>query len=186
MLSYSSLDNSVYSNRIINLVDLDNYNGRVKLLEPPSKNIRFSMAEQIELKNKPTDYRDALTGTWEHNPIEQLFFSAENMQIIQNAIKSSIYKMSKHKYVLPNQNTTQLKVIMRSTYLQYAEHKTGDITSQIERLNKLVLDYIIPKLFNESVAYEKYCRDQSSLVVPLNLPLAHNRDYKQLELKPWT
>ena len=75
---------------------------------------------------------------------------------------------------------------MRGMYLQYAEHYADNIRGQIERLNKLVLDYVVPKLYNEAVAYEKYCRDQSTLVTPLPLPLQHNRDYKQLELKPFT
>jgi len=76
---------------------------------------------------------------------------------------------------------------MRSMYLQYADHNIIDsIRTQVERLNKVVLDYAVPSVYNEAVGYEKYCRDQSTLVVPLPLPLQHNREYKQLELKPWT
>jgi hypothetical protein len=51
-------------------------------------------------------------------------------------------------------------------FLQYAKYHGDNITGQIEELNKLVLDYSIP-CYNESVAYLKYIRDQSSLVVPL-------------------
>jgi len=174
---------SAYSNKII---DLESYNGRVNIMEPPAKHLLFQMTEKIDLKNKPTDYRDALTGTWEHNALETAFFSAENMQIIQNAIKAEVYKLSKNRYILPNQNVQQLKVIMRGMYLQYAEHYPDNIRGQIERLNKVVLDYAIPSVYNEAVSYEKYCRDASTLVVPLERPLQHNRDYKQLELKPFT
>ena len=174
---------SAYSNKII---DLESYNGRVNIMEPPAKHLLFQMSEKIDLKNKPTDYRDALTGTWEHNALETAFFSAENMQIIQNAIKAEVYKLSKNRYILPNQNVQQLKVIMRGMYLQYAEHYPDNIRGQIERLNKVVLDYAIPGVYNEAVSYEKYCRDASTLVVPLERPLQHNRDYKQLELKPFT
>ena len=177
----SSID--AYSGKII---DLASYNGRVNIIEPPAKNLLFQMAEKIELKNKPTDYRDALTGTWEHNMLEQVFFSAENIQIIQNAIKGSVYKLSNNRYILPNQNIQQLKIIMRGMYLQYAEHYADNIKGQVERLNKLVLDYAIPSVYNEAVSYEKYCRDASTLVTPMARPLQHNRDYKQLELKHWT
>ena len=93
---------SIYSQNKI--LDLDKHNGRVNILETQSNNVMFSMAEKIELKNKPTDYRDALTGTWEHNLLEQMFFSAENIQIIQNAIKANVYKLSDNRYILPNQN----------------------------------------------------------------------------------
>jgi hypothetical protein len=74
---------------------------------------------------------------------------------------------------------------MRSIYLQYAEHRETDITIQVERLNQLVLDYAIPTVYNEAVGYVRYCQDQSSLVVPLEIPRHHDRQYKQLELKPW-
>ena len=93
--------------------------------------------------------------------------------------------MSDNKYVIPNQNINNLKIIMRSTYLQHAEHRNEDVTKQVERLNKIVLDYCIPSVYNEAIGYEKYCQDQSSLVVPLENPKHHDRNYKQLELKPW-
>jgi len=178
----NSLNTAYSENKII---DLEKYNGRVNIVEPPSKHLLFRMAEKIDLKNKPTDYRDALTGTWEHNLLEQVFFSAENIQIIQNAIKANVYKLSNNRYILPNQSIENLKIIMRGMYLQYAEHYKDNIKGQVERLNKLVLDYAVPNIYNEAVSYEKYCRDASTLVTPLALPLQHNRDYRQLELKPW-
>lgn len=175
---------SVYAQN--KLVDLERYNGRVNIVQPPSKELVFQMAERIELKNKPTDYRGALTGTWEHNALETAFFSATNIQNIQDSIKNDIYNLSKKRYVLPNQNIDNLKIIMRGMYLQYAQHLPEDVKTQVERLNKIVLDHVIPKLYNEAIGYEKYLRDQSTLAVPLPLPLQHNRDYKQLEIKPWT
>ena len=74
---------------------------------------------------------------------------------------------------------------MRSIYFQFAEHKHDHIREQVERLNKIVLDEIIPKVYNEAMGYLKYMQDQSSLVVPMERPLHHDRNYKQLELKPW-
>lgn len=161
-------------------------NGRINIMQPPSKDVIFQMSEKIELRNKATDYREALTGTLEHNPIEQSFFSAGNIQTIQDSIKSNVYKLSGNRYVLPNQNIQNLKIIMRSIYFQNAQHLPDDITGQVLKLNKLVLDHIIPNVYNEAIGYEKYLRDQSTLAVPLPLPLQHNRDYKQLEIKPWT
>jgi Family of unknown function (DUF5761) len=187
---YSPYNRSVLSSESVysqtKFQDLERYNGRVNLVQPPSKELVFQMMEKIETKNKATDYRDALTGTWEHNSIERAFFSAENIQRIQEAIKSNIHRLSNGRYVMPNQNIDHLKIIMRGMYLQYAQHSPDDIPQQIERLNKLVLDYVIPNLYNEAISYEKYIRDQSTLVTPLPLPLQHNRDYKHLEIKPWT
>ena len=167
------------------ILNLERYNGRVNIVEPPSPDIRFQMQERIAVKNKATEYREALTGVWETNVLGQVFFSTGNMQILQNGLRAGVYKMSDNKFIIPEQNIDNLKVIMRSIYLQYAQHNSSDITSQVSRLNNLVLDYAVPTVYNEAMGYMKYCQDQSSLVMPLDLPRNHDRDYKQLELKKW-
>ena len=167
------------------LLESERYNGRVNLVVPPSPDVMFKMQERIAVKNKATEYRDALVGTWEHNVLAQVYFSAENIQIVQNGLRAGVYKMSGNKYVIAPQNIDTLKIIMRSIYLQYAEHYENNITQQVERLNQLVLDYAVPTVYNEAVGYVNYCQDQSTLVVPLQMPKQHDREYKQLELKPW-
>jgi hypothetical protein len=161
------------------------HNGRVNLIEQPDTSVLFSMQEKIAIRNKATEFREALTGVWESTTLSNLYFSAENIQIIQNGLRAGVYQMSNEKYIIAPQNVDTLKIIMRSIYLQYAEHRLDDITGQIERLNKLVLDYAVPAVFGEATGYEKYCQDQSTLVVPLQLPIHADREYKQLMLKPF-
>jgi hypothetical protein len=162
------------------------YNGRVNIIENPDPTTVFKMHEKIALKNKSTSYDSALAGNdWEDNTLARVFFCAGNVQILQNGLRAGVYKMSKNKIVIPPQNSDQLKIVMRSIYLQYAEHQPTNITQQVERLNKLVWDYVVPTVYNEAVGYTKYMQDQSSLVMPIDRPLHHDREYKQLELKPW-
>ena len=59
------------------------------------------------------------------------------------------------------------------------------MTQEIKKLNKLAPDYCVPMVYNESIAYEKCCYDQSTIVRPLELPKRHDRNFKQLELKPY-
>jgi hypothetical protein len=180
-----SLLNPDNINNITTIINLDKYNGRVNIIQEPSIDEKFKMQERIHSKNKATTYHEALCGTWEDNILSKLFFSAENIQIIQNGLRAGVYNMSQQQFVIPPQNMDNLKIIMRSTYLQYAEHYPDRITEQIERLNQIVLDYCIPSVYNECVAYLKYSQDQSSLVMPFERPLNHDRQYKQLELKPF-
>jgi hypothetical protein len=170
--------------KVNKILDSQRYNGRVNIVEPPV-DIRFKMQEKIAVKNKATEYREALDGTLEANVLAQVYFSGDNVQIIQNGLRAGVYKMSGDKFVIAPQNVDTLKIIMRSIYLQHAEHSPSDITGQVERLNKLVLDYAIPTVYGETMGYLKYCQDQSTLVVPLELPRHHDREYKQLELKKW-
>ena len=162
------------------------YNGRVNIIEQSDPNAVFKMQERIALKNKVTSYSSALSGNdWEENILSQVFFSAGNIQILQNGIRAGVYKMSNNQIVVPPQNQDQLKIIMRSIYLQYAEHLKTGVTAQVERLNKLVWDYAIHQVCNEAVGYVNYMRDQSTLVMPMDRPVQVDRDHKQLELKPY-
>jgi hypothetical protein len=171
------------------ILDMQRYNGRVNIISQPDPNAIFRMQERIAIKNKPTSYYTALSGNdWEDNILSRAYFSAENIQIIQNGLRAGVYNISKksgNELVVPPQNVEQLSIIMRSIYFQHAENLGNDIKGQIERLNKLVLADVIPRVYGEAMGYLKYMQDQSSLVVPLEIPLHHDRNYKQLELKPW-
>ena len=171
-----------YSAQTRSLLDLAKYNGRINIIQPPDRSIQMKMSEKIMIANKSTDHRD---NVYEDNVLGNVFFSAGNIQIIQNGIRAGVYEKSNGLYVIPNQNINNLKIIMRSTYLQYAEHKPDNITAQVERLNQIVLDYCVPSVYSEAVGYERYCQDQSSLIVPLEQPRNHDRNFRQLELKPW-
>jgi hypothetical protein len=170
---------------IDNILEREKYNGRVNIVDPPSLETQLKMQERIAVKNKTSEYRDALSGILEDNILSNAYFSKENIQIIQNGLRAGVYTMSGNKFSIAPQNIDTLKIIMRSIYLQYAEHLPHDITGQIAKLNRLVLDYAVPTVFNEATGYVKYMQDQSTLVVPLEHPRQHDRQYKQLELKKW-
>ena len=172
-------------NQVNKIIDMERYNGRVNLFDAPSPEVQFKMQERLAIKNNTTEYREALDGILESNLLAQVYFSAANIQIEQNGLRAGLYKKSENRFAIGPQNIDTLKIIMRSIYLQYAEHRSDNIKGQVERLNQLVLDYAIPTVYNEAVGYIKYCQDQSSLVVPLEFPRHHDRQYKQLELKPW-
>ena len=182
----------LYTNRILNYDDATaakstTPNGRVPLINSVDDPLRshFQFAEKIAIRNRATEYRDPIAGVWENNALAQVYFSTGNIQILQNGIRAGVFNQSNGKYVVPPQNLDALKIVMRSTYLQYAKHSSTDITQQVSVLNQLVWDYCIPFVYKESVAYEKYLVDQSTLVVPLERETRPDRDYKQLVMKPW-
>ena len=162
------------------------YNGRVNLEEPENPDARFQMFERVQVKNKATEYREPLKGDLQDTMVSKVFFSADNIQIIQNGLRAGVYKKSgERELVIANQNIDVLKTIMRHMYLQYSVFQPDRITEQVERLNDLVLDYTVPRVYSEAIGYLKYLEDQSRLVVPIQLPQQPDRVYKQLELQPF-
>ena len=170
---------------IARLLDGQKQNGLVDIAILEDPDAMFHMHERVNIRNKPTEYSEALNGTMEWNVLAQVYFSAENMQIVQNALRANVYKLSGGKINIPNQNVDNLKIIMRGIYMEYAEHYPRDIKGQVERLNKLVLDYAVPNLYSEAVSYMKYLVDQSTLPMPLELPVQTDRTYKSLEFRPF-
>ena len=177
--------NNNNNTNIARLIEGQKQNGLVDIAILEDQDAMFRMHERVNVRNKPTSYNDALNGTLEWNILAQVYFSAENMQIIQNALRSSVYKLSGGKINIPNQNVDNLKIIMREIYMEYAEHYPKDIKGQVERLNKLVLDYTVPNLYSEAVFYQYYLITQSTLPEPIDRPIPNDRTYKQLEFRPF-
>ena len=170
---------------VARLLEGQKQNGLVDIAILQDPDAMFRMHERVNIRNKPTEYSEALNGTMEWNVLAQVYFSAENMQIIQNALRANVYKLSGGKINIPNQNVDNLKIIMRGIYMEYAEHYPKDIKGQVERLNKLVLDYAVPNVYSEAVSYFQYLIDSSVLPLPINRPLPNDRTYKQLEFRPF-
>ena len=100
------------------------------------------------------------------NDVNTLFFSLKNIETIQKKIILSIYNNTGGKYKIGRQSEEQLKIIMRSIYLQNSRNLPFQIQEQVDILNKKVLEYCIPNIYTEILQYEKYLKDSSSIPVP--------------------
>lgn len=161
------------------------YNGRVDILTQPSSDVLFKMREQTNNLNAPSDYSsEALKGEFECNNLAKVFFSKQNIQSIQDQLKTGVYKKSKNTIVIPNQNINNLKIIMRRTFYQYSEGSVSenDVKKEVTRLNGLILQSIVPSVFNAAISYQKYQRDVSELPMPMQRPRQVDRDFKHLEI----
>ena len=58
--------------------------------------------------------------------------------------------------MIDQQNCDELKIIMRSIYLQECKNLPHDIKYQISTLNNLVITYAIDQIYKEAVGYIKY------------------------------
>jgi hypothetical protein len=159
-------------------------NGRVDILGTNTASL-FAMSDRLPMKSEFTAFRDAMTGNWYDTALSVAFFSAANMRILQNGIRAGVYQKSNQQYIVENQDGDELKIIMRSIFLQNAKNLDINIPGQISALNKLVLDFSVPQVFGEANGYIKYKQDASTLVVPIDLPMLSYTNDKQLELKPW-
>ena len=162
---------------------MNSSNGRIDINGPKTKDL-FQMYDKIPI-NQCSTLRNATEGLWDNTILSNIFFSRENIQIIQNGIRAGVYNMSKGKYIISNQECDTLKIIMRSVFLQYAANQPTNIKGQVEELNKMVLDYCIPQVYGEAHGYHKYIIDASTMYTPIPPPVMSSNNDKQLPLNPW-
>lgn len=162
-------------------MDCTNTNGRVDIMGPDI-NVLFGMADRMPV-SQCSSFRDAMTGNWYDTQLSDAFFSAANIRIIQNGIKAGVYNLSNGQYMIGDQNCDELKIIMRSVFLQYSHNRATQVKEQVAALNKVVLDYAVKQVYGEAQGYMKYKRDASTLVVPIAPPIMSKTNDKQLFLK---
>jgi len=155
-------------------------NGRVNIIGP-NRN-QFSLFDKIPT-NECSTFHDAMTGNFQDSTLSLAFFSKENMQIIQNAIRAGVYEVSNQQYIIDNQNCDNLKIIMRSVFLQNSVNLPDRITEQIQELNGLVVKYCVREIYSEAQGYINYKRDASTMYNPIDRPVQPDFNNKTLELK---
>ena len=158
-------------------------NGRVDI-KSPNTSALFQMYDKIPA-HQCTTFRNPTEGLWDETILSRVFFSQQNIQIIQNGIRAGVYHRSNGQYVIGPQDCDSLKIIMRSVFLQNSANQPGNITEQVEQLNQMVLDYCIQQVYSEAQGYMKYVDDVSTLVVPIAHPIQASNNDRQLELKSW-
>lgn len=171
-----------------NMNSSNNSNGRVALMNnPDSPDIiqLFAMYDKIPA-NQCATFREPTLGQWNETDLSKAYFSKENIQILQNGIRSGVYEKSNGQYLVAPQDCDTLKIIMRSVYLQHCANQPTNISGQIEQLNQIVLDYCIYHVFSEAQSYMKYLHDVSSLSVPISHPvLERQKDKYDYKMPNW-
>jgi hypothetical protein len=174
-----NLNNIENSTMINNNLKLPKSNGRINL-DSQENGTPFFIQDTIP-KNERTNYYNATQHMLSSSLLSNTYFSLENIEIIQNAIRSEIYKKTNNTYIIDKQNYDQIKIVMRSVFLQYALHRDDNIRQQIEDLNKIVIDYCVKQCYSELISYIKYKRDITTLPVPIDHPTYFSTD-KTMEL----
>ena len=161
----------------------DRTNGRINITGPNISDL-FSMYDKNPV-NSIVTYRD----TYLHQEPDQLttiYFTNETIQFIQAKITEGVATISKGHVQIEPQNSETILMIMRGVYLREIDNLPRGKPEELRnKLVQMVLNYAIPQVYNEAISYQKYVRDASTLVVPMNKPCAPDTSAKTLELKPF-
>lgn len=144
-------------------------NGRVDIEGIPIEG-SYSLYEEKDTGTRK--YRtEAVKGILTENRLQEVFFSKENIDIIQRLIIYHVKVQSKGTYNITRQSDSNLQVIMRSVYLQYGKNQNNNIVQQVKELNNMVLGYAVPNILSNISQYLYYKKDVSRLPIPIDRPM---------------
>jgi len=143
-------------------------NGRVTLTNKNVKDMKMIDHERETMNNFQVE---ALYGIQETSKLNQLFFSKQNMENIQNMIRYNVYLKSDKKFLIDKQSDIELEIIMRSIYLQHSPNLPDKTKEQLEYLNKLVSDWCVEQIIPEINQYIGYIKEIEYMPLPIDLPL---------------
>jgi hypothetical protein len=158
-MSLNNTMKNIKNGRIINLNDINNDINNI---------IGLARENQIPEKNQS---RTLLGISSQTNLLSTLFFSTDNIKNIQDQIRHKVFLISNNKYIIDEQNYNEINIIMRSIYLQFSPNIDTNHTEQISYLNKLVIDWCVPKIITEIEQYNGYIHDVETLPTPIPRPI---------------
>jgi len=145
-------------------------NGRVLIQGPPAPGKDYPLYTQNNagLKNYKCE---AVKHILSPNKLQEIFFSKENIDNLQNQLRYWTWIESNKKHIVARQSDDDMVIIMRSVYFQYGKNLDFNIADQVKELNGMVLQYALPVVLSNIEQYLYYKYDVSRLPEPIPLPV---------------
>lgn len=157
-------------------------NGRVNLFDATTK-------PTYKINNaSPSLYTEKTANTinrlYTGNCLSEMYFSKENIEIIQEGIINSVYNKSNGEYSISKQSEQELSIVMRSIYLQYSKNLNFNMNEQLLELNTRVIRWCVDEIITNIKQYVNYRKNVSTLPMPLeHAQLPSQKGTKTLEIK---
>ena len=129
------------------------------------------------------NFSNALRGVFDDSVLSKLFFSHENIENVDRQLRYAVYLQSNKQFKLGPQDKTELVIIMRSIFLNYAKHMNCQITQQISILNTIVVQQTVPHVMSAAKQYLRYLEDANEslkIIMPRSINVS-NKGIKVLD-----
>lgn len=132
---------------------------------PKTKDIRSQLVKNITKTNAD-----------DTNILKEIFFSDENIELINKQIILTIWKRTNKTYQVAFQNKDNLLIIMQYIFLENARHLPYNIKGQIKDLNCQVVGEILPNIISNFEQKLGYLRDIEKRQPLVDLPKSSTAD----------
>jgi hypothetical protein len=151
------------------------HGGRVPNINDPST-MGFSAVPYKVYSDRPPifedDARQDLVGHIHSiTPLNSVFFSESNMDLLQRKIHDQVKAMSDGKYSISRQSDDELRIIMRSYYLMFSRNDPNTVAQELTELNSRVIGYASGKIYSEVDFHMFYRNDLEEFAPPIANPV---------------
>ena len=112
------------------------------------------------------------------NDLELVYFSNENIDLINKQLILAVYKNSNKTYKINEQSPIALTIVMRYIFIEFSKNLLYDIKDQIKELNCRVINELVPKILTEVSQRVNYLNEISMprkvLPYPINVHKTKN------------
>jgi hypothetical protein len=108
-------------------------------------------------------------GIQERTPLSSLFFHPQNVDTIQVELQYRVFKKTGIR--IGRQSEEELRIVMRSVYLQDSINQSRNLKEQINKLNETVLDYCVKNAASNALQHKQYMADATTMPVPMGHPV---------------
>jgi hypothetical protein len=121
----------------------------------------FPLYQDSIAYNPQETYNGIVSNIVENNPLNNMFFSQQNIDILQKAIRLHVYSKSHKKFSVDLQSKDELLLLMRGIYLQYSKNQDAKLNEQVKELDKLVINEAVPIILSNVELHYSYLYDLS-------------------------
>jgi len=107
-------------------------------------------------------------------PLNKIFFSKDNLDLVQREIQAQVRAMSGGKYNIDRQSDEEVKIIMRSYYLMFGKNDPNNVDGELRDLNGRVVGYAAAKVYSEVDFHMFYLKDIEDFAPPIANPMNLN------------
>ena len=167
MSEYESVNNDNYDqiSKLFNRIQ----NGRVDLSGNRTTTNDYSLFQESNSGNAIYKHQ-ALKSIQVSSNISKIFFSSKNIDLLHNIIIKQVFRQSDGQFKIKRQSDNELKLIMRSIFLQHSKNTNHDIEKQLKHLNTIVLDYCINNIMSNINMHLTYKESITKMPVPIEHP----------------
>ena len=119
----------------------------------------FSESKDKELLSKQFIKNTTKQAEEEISQLSILFFSDENIDLINKQLVMRVYKVTNKKYRIPFQSKESLLIVMRYVWIQYSKNLDFQIKEQIKKLNCIVVSEIVPQIITNVDQHYGFLKD---------------------------